>query len=371
MSAIINENGAITAIGQQQPQSSSYSCKVEGLSNVALSFQFSKLPVAITSYFLSYLVAIIGFSIALIFLTTLITSGQKTLAQVFESLLIEKLGLELALPVNKPKIWWRYMIKVDVKTLDQVQKQITDLNSAILSQTKQIQLLERHSTLVDIAKQVSHDIRSPLSALNMVIAASDGLSEEKRDLIQKSCSRINKIATKLLERAISGEVQHQKSDMDSAAASLKQVVSQIVVEKQIEFSNRNDIKINTFTDSGEDLSLTSGSDDLASAISNLLNNAVEAIEKDGVVHVGIQLLPTMGVVTIVDNGKGIPELLLSRIGERGVSYGKSNSSSGSGLGLHHARETVEKIGGRMRIQSKLGEGTSVSLEIPRRVNLTV
>jgi hypothetical protein len=68
-------------------------------------------------------------------------------------------------------------------------------------------------------------------------------------------------------------------------------------------------------------------------------------------------------IEIKDNGKGIPEEVLQRIGERGFSFGKKNSKSGSGLGFYSAREALEMHGGRLNILSKVNKGTSVILLI--------
>jgi hypothetical protein len=66
-----------------------------------------------------------------------------------------------------------------------------------------------------------------------------------------------------------------------------------------------------------------------------------------------------------DNGKGIPPEILARLGERGVTHGKEGTQSGSGIGVYHARETVENAGGKFSIQSQVGIGTMITLTMPR------
>ena len=62
-----------------------------------------------------------------------------------------------------------------------------------------------------------------------------------------------------------------------------------------------------------------------------------------------------------DNGKGIPPDILTKLGNRGETHGKAG---GSGLGLYHARTTVESWGGRLRIESEVGKGTTVLVTLP-------
>ncbi|MBV9575783.1 MAG: HAMP domain-containing histidine kinase, partial [Gammaproteobacteria bacterium] len=67
------------------------------------------------------------------------------------------------------------------------------------------------------------------------------------------------------------------------------------------------------------------------------------------------------VITIEDNGSGIPLDVLSKLGELGVTYGKRN---GLGLGLFHAKQTVEKWNGKIDIQSLIHKGTTVKIYLP-------
>jgi hypothetical protein len=94
----------------------------------------------------------------------------------------------------------------------------------------------------------------------------------------------------------------------------------------------------------------------------LVNNAVEALaEGKGSVRISLAADGDFAVVRIKDDGKGIPPEVLGGLGRRGVSHEKA---SGSGLGLHHARECAASWGGRLEIDSQLGTGTTVSLYMP-------
>jgi signal transduction histidine kinase len=64
-------------------------------------------------------------------------------------------------------------------------------------------------------------------------------------------------------------------------------------------------------------------------------------------------------VSIQDQGRGIPSEILPRLGELGFTFKKPG---GSGLGLHHAKTTLERFGGSLQIKSSLGVGTLIALE---------
>ncbi len=94
---------------------------------------------------------------------------------------------------------------------------------------------------------------------------------------------------------------------------------------------------------------------------NLINNAVESIENNGRVTVSLVQSENYAVISIVDNGHGIPSKILNSLGRRGKTFGKKD---GSGLGLYHARKTVESWNGHLKIHSEPRGGTTVSVMLP-------
>jgi hypothetical protein len=135
-----------------------------------------------------------------------------------------------------------------------------------------------------------------------------------------------------------------------------------MTEKRLQFRSRIGISI--------DLGLESSSYGIFASIdpvefkrvvSNLINNAVEAIRDSGMVLVHITRLDERICLSVSDTGAGIPSDIIPRLMQRGVSHGKPG---GSGLGLYHARTTVETWGGSLTLSSELGRGTTVSILLP-------
>jgi len=97
-------------------------------------------------------------------------------------------------------------------------------------------------------------------------------------------------------------------------------------------------------------------------LSNLVNNAVEAFgEGSGTVSVGLSSRDGCVLVSVHDNGKGIPPEVLAKLGRRGETHGKGG---GSGLGLYHARTSAESWGGSLEITSEVGKGTTTTVLLP-------
>lgn len=81
----------------------------------------------------------------------------------------------------------------------------------------------------------------------------------------------------------------------------------------------------------------------------------------GKIHIFLFKQDSFASLRIEDNGRGIPQNIIETLGTRGVSFEKKE---GSGLGLFHAKQTVESWGGSLSIESTLGKGSTVILNIP-------
>ena len=238
------------------------------------------------------------------------------------------------------------------------------------NQVEMLTLKIRHANeIYEVAKQISHDIRSPLSALSMVVASLKDIPEEKRLIIRNATQRINDIANQLLGKNKTLSSQKPEEEAVSSVAEpvlLVGLLDSIVSEKRVQFRERMEIDIQGDLNDGYGLFVTINPTEFSRSISNLVNNSVEAFHGPGRVTISIRRYNELVQVFVADNGKGIPEHVLARLGERGVTFGKDGSqSSGSGLGVYHARQTAEAAGGSFAIQSQLGFGTTITLSLPR------
>jgi len=224
--------------------------------------------------------------------------------------------------------------------------------------------------LFNLSRQVSHDIRSPLSALNMVVSTLTDLPEEKQMVIKSALGRINDIANQLLKKSKNADIREIRNfaaaeeKTATETTSISSVITSIITEKQIQFRERKNFLIESDLSKGEGLFTAMGESELARVLSNLINNSIEALGKEGRIFIGLHSEMNYAYITIQDNGVGIPAEILSRLGEAGFSYGKEGTQSGSGLGIYHAKKAVGEVGGNLRIESVVGRGTTVTIELP-------
>lgn len=238
----------------------------------------------------------------------------------------------------------------------------------------QVQLKERISIeeANRISIQVAHDIRSPLSALNITVFGLSEISEERRHLILNSVQRINDIANDLLvkrtaeNKEVKLAAQVGDSNILRTSVNLFTALEKIINEKKIQYSLNENLIFSIDINSVSDIRVAIAEMDLARIISNIINNAVEAFGKNGGnVAIVAHSYSDTALISITDNGSGMSSQVLELLGKGHYSYGKENSPvAGTGLGVFDAKINLAKWSGSLNILSKVDVGTCVEIRIP-------
>lgn len=203
-----------------------------------------------------------------------------------------------------------------------------------------------------VASQVAHDIRSPLAALRAVVSQSKSIEEKNKEILEKSALRISDIAENLLKVKREGVA----TASTAVAVELKTSIVEIVNEKKI---LHPEIKFLTLLEEHTAKVVLA---DFKRIISNLLNNSIEALsnEKQEIV-VTLKRVEQNLMIIIADTGKGIGNQILKNLFSEGATFGKVK---GNGLGLFHAKRSIESWGGAIILESTVGVGTTVTITLP-------
>ena len=221
----------------------------------------------------------------------------------------------------------------------------------------------QHDKLASIgrlAAGVAHEINNPLTT----ILTSAMLIQEDTDpgdpnyqelqIIADEALRCRKIVSSLLDFA-------RQSKPVKKRHNLNDVVSESVVltRKQAAF---NDVMLEQSL--AEDLPATNmDKDQLEQAVINLILNAIEATESGGNVAIRTRFIHETDTIEleVSDTGRGISEENMARIFDPFFTTGES----GTGLGLAITHGIIEQHGGTIHVESKLGQGTSFTVGLPR------
>ena len=233
------------------------------------------------------------------------------------------------------------------------------LNEKNLEIAKQDLKVESANRIAQIASQVSHDIRSPLAALKMALEEVENIPSDYRNMIRMSVQRINDIANNLLNDNKAKATQY-KSQLEIEL--LAPLIDSLVSEKRMNYRHKTNVQIESELSKSYGLFANINSIELKRVLSNLINNSVEAMASSGKVIVSLtEASEGKILLSVKDNGKGMPEHVLNKLGEQGFSHGKAGTESGSGLGFYHAKQTIESFGGKLEIESAIGIGTTINI----------
>lgn len=223
---------------------------------------------------------------------------------------------------------------------------------------KIIAVKEREESLGKLATQVAHDLRSPLSSMQVAVrglgtlTGTDAMTPQYVQLLQLSATRLSKIADDLLQR-------HHGAADDPTIFSLHGVLDELVGEYQ----SRDDTTAVTFVKQYHDraIEVYGPRTQLQRAIGNIVKNAIEAIHDHGTITFVTRLTDTHTTLSITDTGPGMSSETLAKVLQGGHTTGKTD---GHGIGTTVVRETVEAFGGRVEGESIVGRGTTFRLVLP-------
>ncbi|MCB0392935.1 MAG: ATP-binding protein [Bdellovibrionales bacterium] len=219
-----------------------------------------------------------------------------------------------------------------------------------------------------LSNQVAHDIRSPLTALDIGIQDLKKTVPERVRILELAVKRIKDITNDLgvkrqaPNRNLSSNTEKPHSSFPSESIYLLPMIAEIVSEKRLQYKGRSGVNL-SFEEKREayDIFVKGKGSDLERALSNLIDNSFEAIRQSGNIEISIEKQKGFALIRIVDTGKGLDAAALKRIGNKGFTRGKSE---GSGLGFWFAKETAKSCGGSIEIESMVSSGTIVTLNIP-------
>lgn len=250
----------------------------------------------------------------------------------------------------------------NINSLDELENfktenhEINVLKEKIIENQLMIQESASREVYHNLARQVAHDIKSPLTALDMLVSDLADVEKEKLTLLKNSVQRIKDISNNLYSSSFENTDAQKKT-------LIVNITEEIVSEKRINFKNKDNLElILNVNDGCYDLFVEVVPTELKRVLSNIIENAIQACSAiNGVVHVTLSRENTFVKISISDNGIGIKKEYLSKIFENGFTT--KSESGGKGLGLYHAKSTVESFGGSIQIDNE-AKHTSFDILLP-------
>ena len=225
-----------------------------------------------------------------------------------------------------------------------------------------LQQNEKLATLGKLGAGVAHSVRNPLTSVKMRLFSLqrsltlDTVQKEDFEVISEEIRHIDTILSNFLEFS-------RRPKLKSQISTLEEVIDMAL---QLMRHRLESYGITATKDIREKLpSLMLDQDQIKEVLVNLLENAGDAMNDGGTIIIAakqgvVEPLGHVVVMTVTDNGPGIPEELQKKIFQPFFSA----KEEGTGLGLNIAKRIIEDHGGWISVKSKSNEGTTFTITLP-------
>lgn len=253
-----------------------------------------------------------------------------------------------------------FMSTYIVKQMEAAGRKMDELNAQLMQSDK---LAALGKTAADIA----HEINNPIAVIGEKAAwmrdlledeefqQSENLSEYRISIekIEEHVERIRKIIHNMLGFARRMEPHLDKVDINAVVDQTLELLQNHARISNIEIHRSLQPELPA---------IASDQSQLQQVFLNLINNAIDAIGKDGRIEIRSRKADSFIEIDIKDDGPGIPESQQRRIFD--PFFTTKQSGKGTGLGLSISRDIVETLGGKIDFVSQEGKGTTFTIKLP-------
>jgi two-component system, OmpR family, phosphate regulon sensor histidine kinase PhoR len=236
----------------------------------------------------------------------------------------------------------------------------------VLHDVTELRRLER--VRQDFVANVSHEFKTPLTAIQgfaetLLAGALDDPENNRRflEIIRNHAMRLARLTNDLLKLA---RIEAGKLELEFSSVGLLELI-EACTETTLLKANRKEITLEISVPP-QLPSVRGDAALLRDVLQNLLDNAIQYTPAGGHISVAATAGPREAVVSVADTGIGIPLADSERIFERfyRVDAARSREAGGTGLGLSIAKHIVEAHGGKLWVESTVGQGSKFSFSLP-------
>ena len=242
--------------------------------------------------------------------------------------------------------------------LNQLVKAYNKMILQIQEQKQRLSFKEKEEAWREMAKQVAHEVKNPLTPMKLTIQnferkfdpADPDIRDKVKHLSRTLVDQIDLVATVASAFSQFAQLPEKNNEIFDLNKEIKNIINVFSDEKIYFHSNRDIIMVEM------------DKIYLSRIITNLVANARQAKhdDRDNIINLDVEQRQKRVIITVDDNGTGIPEELYDRIFEPNFT----SKTSGTGLGLTMVRKMVEDYKGEISVKSELGKGSTFTISLP-------
>lgn len=252
-----------------------------------------------------------------------------------------------------------YNIRFEGKTKT---KELYELVNAVNNMAESLNRQE--SLRKQLTSDVAHELRTPLTVVSSHLEAMmEGLWEPTPERLKSCYEEIGRLSGLISDMERLAQIESDNLKLSKSPVDLLELAHTVADYFEIE-SSRKSLSVEV---QGNPSIVNADRDRLSQVIINLLSNAIKYTPENGHIHIFVKDTAENGILTVEDNGIGIPEDELPLIFERFYRTDKSRNrkTGGAGIGLTITKAIVNAHGGKIEVTSSVNKGSCFTITLPK------
>jgi two-component system sensor histidine kinase CpxA len=213
---------------------------------------------------------------------------------------------------------------------------------------------------------VSHELRSPLTRLQLAVALAEkniGNTQEQQKHLTRCETEVDRLDDMIADVLTLSRLEHSNSAFCAENIDLKALTTQVISDCQY-YANSKNVTINQ--QGPEHLYMLADSKLLASALSNVINNAIKYSQQQQIIEVLIEQQAQQVQLIITDQGQGVPDDMLAQLFTPffRVADARDRNTGGIGLGLAITQQAIQLHQGKITAKNVEPQGLQVTISLP-------
>jgi len=255
--------------------------------------------------------------------------------------------------------------QIEWKEKDEIGSLVSEYNRMIIELSNSAQMLaksERESAWREMAKQVAHEIKNPLTPMKLSVQYLQRTWNDKAEDMDEKIARITQTIIEQID-TLSTIATEFSNFAKMPKANFEETDLIHCINNSIYLYNKLENIVFEFNHNGfESAIVMADKEQLLRIFNNLFKNAIQSIDenKTGIIKVNINKKENYYLMSVSDNGSGIPDAIIDKI----FTPNFTTKNAGMGLGLAMVKSIVESCGGKIWFETEIEKGTTFFVEWP-------
>jgi signal transduction histidine kinase len=253
--------------------------------------------------------------------------------------------------------------RVETRTME-----LKETNEQLKKANDKLRELDKMKT--SFVSQASHDLRTPLAAIkgsldNLAIGVAGPLTDRQLRILDRATRSVDRLTNLVNELLDINRIESGRTVLELNPVLLHTIVERVMQEMKPAADQKNITLLLQETNSNK--MILADPSKIERIVGELVNNAIKYTPDGGVVEIRLSGTDHQVTLSIKDSGIGMTKEECGRIWDRFYrTVASQHFAKGSGLGLSIAKELVEMHGGRIRVDSEQGKGSTFTITLPVR-----